>query len=128
MVHPLTDTPSIKIDGELELPVTPVDAHVAVRVARGLGNLHTVCYVHEGVTLQELRISWIGSTWRLMLKGKRRRRPVVAYFYADEWWDLLVVAVTSVDSGHVGWDTDTYPPRTPLPAYDSPPIPVRTTF
>lgn len=120
--------PSIKIDGELELPTTPVDAHVAVRVARGLGNLHTLCYVQEGVTLQEMRLSYMGTTWRLMLKGKRRQRPVVAYFYADEWWDLLVVTVTSVDSGFADWHADSYPPKQPVPTYDSPPIPVRTTF
>lgn len=128
MVRPLTGTPSIKIDGELELPVTPVDAHVAVRVAKGLGNLHTVCYIHAGVTLQELRISWIGTTWRLMLKGKKGRRHMAAYFYALEWWDLLTLAVTAVDSSHVDWAEDLYPPRTPVPTYDSPPIPVRTTF
>lgn len=128
MVQPLTGTPSIKIDGKVELPLTPADAQVAVRVARGLGNLHVLCYVHEGVTVQELRISWIGNTWRLMLKGKRAKRPVVAYFYADEWWDLLTVTVTSVDSGYVDWHRDTYPPKQAPPAYDSPPIPLRTTF
>lgn len=128
MVLPLTGSPSIKIDGELELPVTPVDAHVAVRVAKGLGNLHTLCYVHEGVTIQELRISWMGSTWRLMLKGKRRGRPIVAFFYADQWWDLLAVTVTSVDSGYADWHPDSYPPKQAPPAYDSPPIPLRTTF
>jgi len=90
--------------------------------------MHTLLWERDGIILQELRISWIGDIWRMMLKGMRGRKHIISFFYADEWKDLLVVTVTSVDSGYASWAKDEHPPYQYRATADSPTESRRLTF
>lgn len=128
MQPPITDRPTSKDVGEWDPPGKGPNSKPEVRMAYGFTHLHTLLYRRDGITLQELRISWIGDIWRMMLKGIRGRRHIVAYFYADEWRDLLMVAVTSVDSGYASWDLDDHPPYQYVATSDHPTRSPRPTF
>lgn len=85
---------------------------VEQRVAYGLFHTPTVARFLDGVDIRELRVTFIGDEWRLMLKGRRGTRHLVCFFYAPGWREAYTLMVTSLDSGHVVWQPDRYPPRT----------------
>lgn len=62
-----------------------------------------------GVELSEFRVTRVDVQWRCMLKGLRRNKPVVAFFYEDTYKDVLVLALTSLDLGRVKWYPDKFP-------------------
>lgn len=83
-----------------------------VRVAYSLFITPALTRYIAGVELLELRVSAVGEEWRLMLKGLRRGKHLVAFFYAPTWRDVFVHMTTMVDIGYVTWYDDIYPPKT----------------
>lgn len=59
--------------------------------------------------MRELRLTDMGDEWRVMLKGERRGKPVVAFLHAATWRDAIVLCATSLDTGNVLWRPDRYP-------------------
>lgn len=81
-----------------------------VRVAYGLFHLPITSFMLADITLQGMYLSRVGTEWRLMLKGTRGKRYLVAFFYGPSWTEVLTLAITSIDSGHVDWTDDSHPP------------------
>lgn len=103
--------PPIKIGGEFRGRGKGPHDDVEVRVAYALIHAPTLASFLSNVELREFRINQVDDGWRLMLKGKRGREHQVAFFYAENWRDLVTLAVTSLDTGRVDWYHDRYPPK-----------------
>lgn len=110
MTTGITPAPLCKPSGEWRAQGKGPHDDIEVRVAYGLFHTPTVVAFLDGVDLDEMRISKLPHTWRLMLKGRRSGQPLVAFYYADTWRDLIVLMVTSTDSQHTGWQQDDHPP------------------
>jgi len=87
-----------------------------VRVAYGLFQTPYLVERLAGVDLQEMRLSVNRGEWRVLLKGTRRKRFVIAYFYAPTWREVLTQLVTMADSGFIPWHDD----EVPLPSFPAP--------
>ncbi len=108
----LTQQPPIKIGGRwLPIGKGPHDS-LEVRVAYGLCCTPVLVRDLNGVELQEMRLSTNRSEWRLLLKGVRRKRYVIAYFYAPSWREVLTEMVTLADTANIPWHDDEVPPPT----------------
>jgi len=82
---------------------------VEVRVAYGLTHAPRHAKWTQNVELREFRITDIGGSWRVMLKGRRKGKAMVAFFNAETWRDAIALSVTSLDTGYVTWRPDRYP-------------------
>lgn len=83
---------------------------VEVRVAYGLFSTPVLTQFMSGVELTDMLCSKVGDQWRIILKGRRKKRKLIAFFYCDTWRDLFVEMVTSVDIGYVRWFDERPPP------------------
>lgn len=103
--------PPIKIGGEWRPKGKGPHDDVEIRVAYGMFHAPTTAAMMDGVSLHHCWMSQVDDQWRVMLKGTRRGKPMVAFFYGPSWRDAIVLMVTSLDSGHAAWRTDTKPPK-----------------
>lgn len=102
--------PQTKVSGTWRTPGKGPHDDVEVRVAYGLVHAPATALFLEGVELREFRITSTAEGARIMLKAKRGKMHVVAFFNADSWRDAIVLALTSLDSQHVVWKPDQWPP------------------
>lgn len=96
-----------------------------VRVAYALVNAETIARFLDGVLLQEFRLTALELGYRVMLKGMRGGKPVVAYFYEEAWRDVVRLAVTSLDTARATWTPDIHPLKKARYAHANPPLPLR---
>jgi hypothetical protein len=82
-----------------------------VRVGYALTNVPVMAFMLDDVTIREVRLTEVEDGWRLMLKGDRSGKPVVAYTYGDTYRDTMVAGLTMLDTGKAYWDHDEYPPK-----------------
>jgi hypothetical protein len=61
------------------------------------------------VTLKEFRVNVLPTGFRVMLKGSRAGKPLVAFFHADTWHDAIKTATTALDTNYASWWPDKYP-------------------
>ena len=107
----LAGRPPIKIGGEWRPQGKGPHDDVEVRVAYALVHVPVLAKFLSDVDLREFRISSADGGWRLMLKGTRRDKHVVAFFHADSWKDLITLCATTLDTGAATWYPDLYPPK-----------------
>lgn len=107
----LAGRPPIKIGGEWRPRGKGPHDDVEVRVAYTIFHTDVLSSFLYGVDVSELRITNLGDVWRLMLKGDRKRQPVIAFFYAETWQGLFTLMATSLDSGAATFYQDIYPPK-----------------
>ncbi len=82
-----------------------------VRLGYGLCHVPTMCLMLEGVVFSEFRVTALADGYRVMVKGMRGEDPVVSFYYADTFRDVVMVAVTHLDIGRSTWNHDAYPPK-----------------
>ncbi len=117
MIRPLTAGQSpIKIGDEWMPKGKGPHDDIEVRVAYGLFQTPDLVGDLASVDLQEMRLSVNRGEWRLLLKGVRRKRYVIAYFYAPTWREVLTEMVTMADTGYIPWQDD----EVPLPSFEAP--------
>ena len=80
-----------------------------VRVAYVLNQAPALAEWVAGVTLREFRVNVLPDGFRVMLKGSRAGKPVVAFFNAETWHDAIKTATTSLDTPYTRWLPDRYP-------------------
>lgn len=112
MGTPSAGEPSIEIEGEFRPQGKGPHDDVEVRVAYSLVHAATLTWFMEQVELLELRVSVLEDGYRVMLKGTRKGKHLVAFFRAASWREAITLAATSVDCGYVTWWPDQYPPKT----------------
>lgn len=103
--------PRSKLHGTWQAPGKGPADNLEERFGYALKHAPAYAERKEGVRLRELRVTEVEDGWRAMLKGDRRGKPVVAYFYAPAFSDVLVQCLTSLDSHYCSWHHDEYPPR-----------------
>jgi len=103
--------PPIKIGGPWQRLGKGPAGDVEARVAYGLVNAPETAEYTSGVKLTEFRVSEVLDGYRVILKGRSRGKPRIAFVHATTWRDAIRLAVTMLDSAHVPWgrDTWTYP-------------------
>jgi len=87
-----------------------------VRLGYGLKHAPANARYKSDVHLREIRVTEVEDGWRVMFKGDRGKRPVIAYVFAETYAIAVVLAVTSLDIGILAWYHDDYPPK----RYDKP--------
>lgn len=113
--------PLSKLIGTWRTPGQGPHDDVEVRLGYGLRHVEQLTEMHGNVRLREFRVTEVEDGWRVMFKGDRRGKPVVAYVYASSYINALIVAITSLDIGKCVWHHDEYPPK----RYDKPTVPLR---
>lgn len=98
--------PLIKISGEWRPQGKGPHDDVEVRVAYGMFHIPTLLQFIDGVSLTEIRLQPITGGWRGMIKGTRGKEKLVAWFYGASLHEVLVLLVTSADTGYVDWGPD----------------------
>lgn len=115
------DKPRSKLPGTWRPAGKGPHDDVEVRFGYAIKHAPTSVAVMHGVTLREVRATEVDGGWRLMFKGNRKGKPVVAYIYHDSYLEALVLAFTTLDVGLLVWHHDDYPPK----PSDSPTKPFR---
>ena len=116
--HP---NPSTEVGGKWRNPGQGPHPDPEVRLGYALRQAPALSSKVAGVRLRELRITEVDDGWRVMLKGDRGKKPLVAYIFSETYIDALVIAMTSLDIGRLTWHHDEYPPK----RYASPTTPLR---
>ncbi len=84
---------------------------IEVRVAYVLNHAPALSDWVANVELREFRVNVLPTGFRVMLKGRRKGEPVVAFFNEATWAQVIATAATSLDSRAAVWWPDKYPPR-----------------
>lgn len=105
----LAGWPSIKIEGEWRPAGKGPHDDVEVRVAYSFMHAPTLARFLSGVDLDAMWIMAEETGWRLTMKGKRNGTPLVAYFHATSFRDVITTAATTLDTGRVKWWPDDNP-------------------
>ncbi len=112
MVRPLAGSKPPSKDGRgLAAPGRGPHDDIEVRVAYILNHAPALTSWVSDVVLKEFRVSVLKDGYRVMVKGKRRKEHVVAFFNADTWSQVLATATTSLDTHYAVWHRDMYPPK-----------------
>lgn len=101
--------PSIKIDGEWKPVGKGPSDDLEVRVAYSFLHAPTLAGFLSGVALTAVWMTVEPGGWRLTMKGVRGKRPVVAYFHATRFRDVIVAAATTLDTASATWWADDHP-------------------
>lgn len=101
--------PSIKIDGEWRPPGKGPHDDVEVRVAYSFLHAPALARFLSGVDMDAMWLMAEEGGWRLTIKGKRGERPVVAYFHATSFRNVVTLAATSLDTDRAKWWPDDNP-------------------
>lgn len=108
----LAGWPPIKIGGEWRPMGKGPHDDVEVRVAYSLVHAPTLAKFLSDVDLQAMWLTIETGGWRLTLKGRRRGKPVVAYFHERNFRDVVTLASTTLDCGRATWWEDGHPVKT----------------
>lgn len=105
----LAGQPPIKIGGEWRPPGKGPHDDVEVRVCYSFLHAPTLAKFLSNVDLQAMWLMVEDGGWRLTLKGRRRGKPVVAYFHERNLRDVVTLAATTLDCARVTWWEDPRP-------------------
>lgn len=81
-----------------------------LRVAYGLLQVPANALSQDAVVITEVRITPKDDGWLVMLKGERRGKKLIAWVHGPTWKEALRGTTTSLDSGHISWQTERPPP------------------
>lgn len=81
------------------------------RAARGLLALVQNASYMYAVQVYDVRFTRRDEGWLVMVKGKRYGAYLIAFFNAPRFAEALIYVATSMDSKHVDWFEDRYPPK-----------------
>lgn len=98
--------PPIKIGGNFRSRGKGPHTDVEVRVAYSLLQAETLAFMLDGVRLTHLCIMPRTDDYLIMLKGTRKGKKKIAFLDAPTFRDVVVLAATSLDSGHIPWRDD----------------------